>query len=145
MKQFSFNCITLWRLNSDMQGVKGEHTKDCTTFENLWDKPLRKYHVPGGSFCSDYCWTSYGINVISRIHLFSFVSVFRLSKFTTLVLSNIIIFDSYMDDKISTDKKSIALGLIFQSKSRTLNDDEIDEYMLKINRLILKEMNLIIR
>ena len=60
-------------------------------------------------------------------------------------LSNIIIFDSYMDDKISTDKKSIALGLIFQSKSRTLKDDEIDEYMLKINRLILKEMNLIIR
>ena len=60
-------------------------------------------------------------------------------------LSNIIIFDSYMDDKISVDKKSIAIGLIFQSKSRTLNDDEIDEYMLKINQLILKEMNLIIR
>ena len=60
-------------------------------------------------------------------------------------LSNIIIFDTYMDDKISVDKKSIPLGLIFQSKSRTLNDDEIDEYMLKINRLILKEMNLIIR
>ena len=60
-------------------------------------------------------------------------------------LSNIIIFDAYMGDKISADKKSIALGLIFQSKSRTLKDDEIDEYMLKINQLILKEMNLIIR
>jgi phenylalanyl-tRNA synthetase beta subunit len=35
--------------------------------------------------------------------------------------------------------------LIFQSKSRTLKDDEIDKYMLKINQLILKEMNLIIR
>ena len=41
-------------------------------------------------------------------------------------LSNIIIFDVYMDDKISSDKKSVALGLIFQSKSRTLKDDEID-------------------
>ena len=60
-------------------------------------------------------------------------------------LSNIIIFDVYMDDKISSDKKSVALGLIFQSKSRTLKDDEIDKYMLRINRLILKEMNLIIR
>ena len=60
-------------------------------------------------------------------------------------LSNIIIFDVYMDDKISSDKKSVALGLIFQSKSRTLKDDEIDKYMIRINQLILKEMNLIIR
>ena len=60
-------------------------------------------------------------------------------------LSNIIIFDAYMGDKISADKKSVALGLIFQSKSRTLNDDEIDKYMLKINHLIVKKMNLIIR
>ena len=60
-------------------------------------------------------------------------------------LSNIIIFDTYMGDKISTDKKSVTLGLIFQSKSRTLKDDEIDKYMLKINQLILKKMNLIIR
>jgi len=60
-------------------------------------------------------------------------------------LSKIIIFDVYMGDKMSADKKSVALGLIFQSKSRTLKDDEIDKYMLKINQLILKEMNLIIR
>ena len=60
-------------------------------------------------------------------------------------LSNIIIFDTYMGEKISADKKSVALGLIFQSKSRTLKDDEIDRYMLKINQLILKKMNLIIR
>jgi len=60
-------------------------------------------------------------------------------------LSNIIIFDTYMGEKISADKKSVALGLIFQSKSRTLNDDEIDRYMLKINQLIIKKMNLTIR
>ena len=60
-------------------------------------------------------------------------------------LEEIIIFDVFKGDKIGARRKSVSIGLIFQSKSRTLNDDEIDKSMLKINQNILKKLNITVR
>ena len=60
-------------------------------------------------------------------------------------LEEIIIFDVFKGDKIGAGRKSVSIGLIFQSKSRTLNDDEIDKSMLKINQNILKKLNITVR
>ena len=60
-------------------------------------------------------------------------------------LEEIIIFDVFKGDKIGAGRKSVSIGLIFQSKSRTLNDDEIDKSMLKINQNILKNLNITVR
>ena len=60
-------------------------------------------------------------------------------------LEEIIIFDVYKGNKIGAGRKSVSIGLIFQSKSRTLNDDEIDKSMLKINQHILKKLNITVR
>ena len=60
-------------------------------------------------------------------------------------LEEIIIFDVFKGDKIATGRKSVSIGLIFQSKSRTLNDDEIDKSMLMINQHILKKLNITVR
>ena len=60
-------------------------------------------------------------------------------------LEEIIIFDIFKGDKIEQGRKSVSIGLIFQSKSRTLKDDEIDKSMLKINQHILKKLNITVR
>ena len=60
-------------------------------------------------------------------------------------LEEIIIFDVFKGNKIGAGRKSVSIGLIFQSKSRTLNDDEIDKSMLKINQHILKKLNITVR
>ena len=52
------------------------------------------------------------------------------------LLKEISLFDLYVDKKISKDKHSLSISLLFSSKGRTLKDDEIDEVM---NR-ILKEL-----
>ena len=60
-------------------------------------------------------------------------------------LSDVIIFDIYDGKTIKSKKKSISLGLIFQAKSRTLTDVEIDEFMININRHIESSFEIIIR
>jgi phenylalanyl-tRNA synthetase beta chain len=60
-------------------------------------------------------------------------------------LKNIIVFDVYKGENIETGRISIALGLIFQNKSRTLTDDEIDTNMSKITNKILTSLNIELR
>ena len=61
------------------------------------------------------------------------------------ILNNIIVFDVYNGANIEFGRKSIALGLIFQAKSRTLTDEEIDRYMSNIKRQIVSYFDLKIR
>ncbi|MGF1614861.1 MAG: phenylalanine--tRNA ligase subunit beta [Gammaproteobacteria bacterium] len=44
----------------------------------------------------------------------------------TTLLADLDLFDVYRGEGIDPGKKSLALGLIFQAPSRTLNDDEVD-------------------
>jgi phenylalanyl-tRNA synthetase beta chain len=61
------------------------------------------------------------------------------------ILKNVIIFDVYKGKNIESGRKSVALGLIFQAKSRTLTDEEIDRYMSNIKRQIISNFELKIR
>ena len=61
------------------------------------------------------------------------------------ILKNIITFDVYNGKNIESGRKSVALGLIFQAKSRTLTDEEIDRYMSKIKRQIVSNFEVKIR
>ena len=60
-------------------------------------------------------------------------------------LQEIMVFDVFTGNNIESGRKSVSIGLIFQSKSRTLKDDEIDIYMQKINQQILKKMKITVR
>ena len=46
--------------------------------------------------------------------------------------NNVTLFDVYTGDRISTDKKSLAFNIKFQSTDRTLTDEEADESFKKI-------------
>ena len=61
------------------------------------------------------------------------------------ILNNIIIFDVYKGKNIESERKSVALGLIFQAKSRTLTDDEIDKYMSQIKGQVVSNFEIKIR
>ena len=61
------------------------------------------------------------------------------------ILKNVIIFDVYKGKNIESGLISVALGLIFQAKSRTLTDEEIDRYMSNIKRQIVSNFELKIR
>ena len=60
-------------------------------------------------------------------------------------LSDVVVFDIYDGKTIKSKKKSISLGLIFQSKSRTLTDEQIDEFMTNINQNIQSTFEITIR
>jgi len=60
-------------------------------------------------------------------------------------LSDVLVFDIYEGKSIQSKKKSISLGLIFQSKSRTLTDEQIDEFMTNINQNIQSTFEITIR
>jgi len=48
-------------------------------------------------------------------------------------LKDIQVFDYYQGEKLSNDKKSIALSFIFEDNQRTLTDDEV---MIVFNQII---------
>ena len=50
----------------------------------------------------------------------------------TSILTNVEVFDVYMGDKIETDKKQIAYSLIFNSKDKTLKEEEVDNIFRNI-------------
>ena len=68
-----------------------------------------------------------------------------IEKLEISILKKIIIFDVYKGKNIESGRKSIALGLIFQAKSRTLTDEEIDRYMTNIKRQIVSSFEVKIR
>tara|TARA_B110000438_G_scaffold126843_1_gene123327 strand:+ start:2108 stop:4153 length:2046 start_codon:yes stop_codon:yes gene_type:complete len=60
-------------------------------------------------------------------------------------LYDVVIFDIYDGKAIKRKNKSISLGLIFQAKSRTLTDEEIDGFMININKHIQSNLEIKIR
>ena len=60
-------------------------------------------------------------------------------------LYDVVIFDIYDGKAIKRKNKSISLGLIFQAKSRTLTDEEIDRFMININKHIQSNLEIKIR
>ncbi|MBF0255288.1 MAG: phenylalanine--tRNA ligase subunit beta [Gammaproteobacteria bacterium] len=48
------------------------------------------------------------------------------------ILQDIILFDVYTGEKIDSGRKSLALGLILQDSSRTLTDQEVDDFVAHI-------------
>ena len=61
------------------------------------------------------------------------------------LLSNVQVFDYYEGDKIESGKKSIAYNLYFESKEKTLSDEEITPLFNKIIELVVKKHNAILR
>ena len=57
------------------------------------------------------------------------------------ILTDIEIFDIYTGEKVSSDKKSVALSLKFQDSTRTLTDDEVMEVFHKIIQNVENKMN----
>ena len=56
-------------------------------------------------------------------------------------LVNAFIFDLYVGDSLETGQKSIGLGLIFQEKSRTLTDEEVDADVELISQSLSTKLN----
>ncbi len=60
-------------------------------------------------------------------------------------LQNVNVFDVYQGKGVETGQKSVALGLIFQGKSRTLTDEEIDAATQKIVANLSQTLNAVLR
>lgn len=56
-------------------------------------------------------------------------------------LQRISLFDVYTGDRIDSGRKSLALGLIFQASSQTLNDEDVDAAMRHILSRLQEEHN----
>ncbi len=60
-------------------------------------------------------------------------------------LKNIVLFDIYEGDPLPKDKKSLAYSLEFVSNERTLTSEEVDNYILKIEKSLIDKVNGILR
>jgi len=68
-----------------------------------------------------------------------------LKKFGGKTLKEISLFDIYSDEKIGTNKKSIAVSMEFQSEEKTMTDDEVNNLVEKLIKNIKKELNIELR
>ena len=60
-------------------------------------------------------------------------------KWSAILLSKVIVFDIYQGKGVETGRKSVALGLILQDKSKTLVEQDVEEL---INELLANLNNL---
>ncbi|NEX17643.1 MAG: phenylalanine--tRNA ligase subunit beta, partial [Halochromatium sp.] len=56
------------------------------------------------------------------------------------LLKQLILFDQYQGEKIDSDRKSLAFGLILQAKSQTLVDAEVDALMQTLVERLEQEL-----
>ena len=54
----------------------------------------------------------------------------------TKIIQSVKVFDIYEGDNIEEGRKSVALGLILQEKSRTLTDEVADEIISKVIQML---------
>jgi phenylalanyl-tRNA synthetase beta chain len=69
----------------------------------------------------------------------------RVQKAGKKALADVKIFDVYQGDKIESDKKSVALSLIFQDYSKTLETVEIDQITNRIVKNLETELKATLR
>jgi phenylalanyl-tRNA synthetase beta chain len=60
-------------------------------------------------------------------------------------LQNSFLFDVYEGDKLPSDKKSYAIGMIFQDANKTLNDKAVDKMVSKIVDQLNKRAGAVLR
>ena len=60
-------------------------------------------------------------------HVISSELIDTVKELTQSIIRSVNVFDVYEGKNIEEGRKSIALGLILQEKSRTLTDDEADD------------------
>jgi phenylalanyl-tRNA synthetase beta chain len=61
------------------------------------------------------------------------------------LLVNTFLFDVYEGDKLPADKKSYAIGLIFQDANKTLNDKAVDKTVQRILDQLNKRTGAVLR
>ena len=69
----------------------------------------------------------------------------QVSKLRLKNLRDIRLFDVFESEKLGTDKKSLAINLVFVDEEKTLTDKEIDSWMNKIMVTLEKELQAEIR
>lgn len=65
----------------------------------------------------------------------------KIVRATSGLLRNIKIFDIYQGNRIDSNKKSVAVGLIFQHTDHTLTDDEVNKEIAHIIKVLEQEFN----
>jgi phenylalanyl-tRNA synthetase beta chain len=61
------------------------------------------------------------------------------------LLTNAFLFDVYEGDKLPADKKSYAVGMIFQDANKTLNDKAVDKTVQRILDQLNKRTGAVLR
>jgi len=61
------------------------------------------------------------------------------------LLINVFLFDVYDGDKLPADKKSYAIGMIFQDANKTLNDKAVDKTVQRIVDQLNKRTGAVLR
>jgi len=76
----------------------------------------------------------------------SFESIYKIAKQSEKnLLKEVDLFDVYQGKNLPDGKKSYALSFILQDNTKTLTDDQIDGVMIKLQKNLEKELNVVLR
>ncbi len=76
----------------------------------------------------------------------SFESIYKIAKQSEKnLLKEVDLFDVYQGKNLPNGKKSYALSFILQDNTKTLTDDQIDGVMIKLQKNLEKELNVVLR
>ena len=110
-------------------------SEDVYFFEIDYKKAFERSQIKAKSI-SKYPQIRRDISLVVDSHVISSELIDTVKKINPSIIQSVNVFDVYEGKNIEEGRKSIALGLILQEKSRTLTDDEADD----IIKLTLKSL-----
>jgi len=118
--------------------------KSCFVFE-IEHKALTMGQLPAYHTTSDFPSVRRDIALVAGNSVPVEDIVFCIREAGGSSLVSVVPFDVYHGESVGEDRKSIAIGLIFQDQSSTLNDTQVDEYVERICHRLDKELGVAIR
>ena len=100
--------------------------EDVYFFEIDHKKAFKKSQIKAKPI-SKYPQIRRDISIVVDSHIITSDLIDTVKKINPSIIRSVNVFDVYEGKNIEEGRKSIALGLILQEKSRTLTDDEADD------------------
>lgn len=107
--------------------------------------PILKASLPGFSEMSKYPSIRRDISLSVNKEVSAQELIECIYSVKSVIIQDVFVFDVYTGKEVSTNLKSIALGLILQDFSRTLVDEEVEKLISKVLARLKDQFNAVLR
>ncbi|MGM0495828.1 MAG: phenylalanine--tRNA ligase subunit beta [Bacillota bacterium] len=126
---------------------KNLEIKDIFAFELEIDKIFESHNKANRNFQEivKFPSVSRDIAIVVNKEILATELIETINNISNNSLKSIEVFDVYEGDKLSNDKKSIALTLVFENKEKTLETNDVEKMLKRIIKALNEEHNATLR